>query len=85
MVSTVTTTTDEGWSHTLLGCGTVLDRFHSYPAGLAWDDDDAAALAAEWRGDYELVARVLGVDAVRGPAALLPGHRGHPRPSRPRP
>ena len=44
-----TTTDDEGWSHTLLGCGTVLDRFHSYPAGLAWDDGDVAGLAASGR------------------------------------
>ena len=63
VVSTVATTDDEGWSHTLFGCGTVLDRFHSYPAGLAWDDDDVAALAAEWSGDFELVARVFGVPA----------------------
>jgi len=63
VVSTVATTTDEGWSHTLLGCGTVVDRFHSYPAGLAWDDGDVAALAAEWSGDHELVARVFGVPA----------------------
>jgi hypothetical protein len=63
VVSAVTTTDDEGWSHTLLGCGTLLDRFHSFPAALVWDDDDVAALAGEWSGDFELVARVLGVDA----------------------
>ena len=63
VVSTITTTDDEGWSHTLLGCGTLLDRFHSYPAALAWDEDDVASLAREWSGDYELVARVFGVDA----------------------
>jgi hypothetical protein len=63
VVSTVTTTDDEGWSHTVLGCGTPLDRFHSYPAALAWEDDDLAGLAREWSGDYELVARVFGVDA----------------------
>jgi hypothetical protein len=63
VVSTVTTTRDEGWSHTLIGCGVVLDRFHSYPAGLAWDDGDVAALAQEWAGDFELVARVCGVEA----------------------
>jgi hypothetical protein len=63
VVSTVTTTEDEGWSHTLFGCGTQLDRFHSYPAALVWDDDDVASLAREWAGDFELVARVLGVDA----------------------
>jgi hypothetical protein len=63
VVSTVTTTDHEGWSHTLLGCGTVLDRFHSYPASLAWDDEDVTSLAREWSGDFELVARVFGVDA----------------------
>ncbi len=63
VVSAVTTTADEGWSHHLFGCGTELDRFHSYPAGLAWDDGDLQALAEEWRGDFELVARVAGVDA----------------------
>jgi hypothetical protein len=63
VVSAVTTTEDEGWSHTLLGCGTLLDRFHSYPTALAWDGDDVAGLAREWSGDFELVARVLGVDA----------------------
>ena len=41
----------------------MLDRFHSYPASLAWDDDDVASLAHEWSGDFELVARVFGVDA----------------------
>jgi hypothetical protein len=63
VVSTVTTTDDEGWSHHLFGCGTELDRHHSYPAGLAWDDGDVRALAEEWQGDYELVARVTGADA----------------------
>ena len=63
VVSTVTTTDDEGWSHHLFGCGTELDKHHSYPAGLTWDDGDVQALAAEWHGDYELVARVAGVDA----------------------
>ena len=63
VVTAATTTDDEGWSHTLFGCGTLLDRFHSYPAGLAWDDDDVAGLAREWAGDFELVARVVGVDA----------------------
>ena len=63
VVSTVTTTDDEGWSHTLIACGTVLDRFHSYPASLAWDHDDLVSLAREWSGDFELVARVLGVEA----------------------
>jgi len=28
-----------------------------------WDDGDVAALAAEWSGDHELVARVFGVPA----------------------
>ena len=67
VVSTVTTTDDEGWTHHLFGCGTELDKHHSYPAGLAWDDGDVQALAEEWRGDYELVARVAGVEpcAVR--------------------
>jgi hypothetical protein len=67
VVSTVTTTDDEGWSHHLFGCGTELDKHHSYPAGLAWDDGDVQALAGEWHGDHELVARVIGVDtsAVR--------------------
>ena len=46
VVSTVTTTDDEGWSHHLFGCGTELDKHHSYPAGLAWDDGDVRALAA---------------------------------------
>ncbi len=63
VVSAVTTTADEGWSHHLFGCGTELDRHHSYPAGLAWDDGDVQALAEEWRGDFTLVARVAGVDA----------------------
>jgi hypothetical protein len=66
VVSTVSTTDDEGWSHTLIGCGTLLDRFHSFPAALAWDGEDStdiAALAREWSGDHELVARVLGVPA----------------------
>ena len=63
VVSAVTTTADEGWSHHLFGCGTELDKHHSYPAGLAWDDGDVRALAEEWQGDYELVARVTGVDA----------------------
>ena len=63
VVSTVATTDDEGWSHTVLGCGTLLDRFHSYPASLAWGDGDVASLADEWSGDFELVARVFGVPA----------------------
>jgi hypothetical protein len=63
VVSAVTTTDDEGWSHTLFARGTELDRFHSYPAALVWDDEDAAALAQEWSGDFELVARVLRVEA----------------------
>ena len=63
VASTVTTTEAEGWSHTLFGCGTELDRFHSFPASLAWDDEDVAALSRDWAGDYELVARVFGVDA----------------------
>ncbi|MEO6512754.1 MAG: hypothetical protein ABIO16_17275 [Nocardioides sp.] len=63
VVSAVTTTADEGWSHHLFGCGTVLDQHHSYPAGLAWDDGDVQSLADEWRGDFELVARVTGVEA----------------------
>ena len=79
VVSTVTTTDAEGWSHTLFGCGTVLDRFHSFPASLAWDDEDVAALSREWAGDFELVARVFGVDACADPQALLPGHVRHPR------
>jgi hypothetical protein len=67
LVSAVTTTRDEGWSHHLFGRGTELDRHHSYPAGLAWDDGDVQALAEAWRGDFELVARVAGVSpcAVR--------------------
>ena len=65
MVSTVTTTDDEGWSHLLHGCGTLLDRFHSYPAVLAWDAEDVAALTAEWRGDFELVARVSASTPAR--------------------
>jgi hypothetical protein len=63
VVSAITTTDDEGWSHTLFACGTELDRLHSYPAALVWDDEDPATLAQEWSGDYELVARVVGVDA----------------------
>ena len=68
VVSAVTTTDDEGWSHTLFACGTELDRFHSYPGALTWDPgepgdaSDITALAAEWSGDFELVARVLGVE-----------------------
>ena len=81
VVSAVTTTTDEGWSHHLFGCGTELDRFHSYPAGLAWDDGDVYALAQEWRGDFELVARVVGVDACavrRHFCQATPATRDHP-------
>jgi hypothetical protein len=81
VVSTVTTTTDEGWSHHLFGCGTELDRFHSYPAGLAWDDGDVHALGQEWRGDFELVARVVGVDACavrRHFCQATPAARDHP-------
>lgn len=63
VVSTVTTTDHEGWSQTLFGCGTLLDRFHSYPASLVWDGDDVTALAQEWSGDHGLVARVFGVPA----------------------
>ena len=63
VVSAVTTTDDEGWSHTLFGCGTELDAFHSYPAALVWDDEDPARLARDRAGDFELVARVAGVDA----------------------
>jgi len=65
VASTVTSTANEGWSHTVLGCGTIVDRFHSYPAALVWDADDVAALAEEWRGDHELVARVFGVPACQ--------------------
>jgi hypothetical protein len=81
VVSAVTTTADEGWSHHLLGCGTELDHHHSYPAGLAWDDDDVHALAEEWRGDFELVARVAGVDACavrRHFCQATPETRDHP-------
>jgi hypothetical protein len=63
VVSAVTTTDEEGWSHTLFACGTELDRFHSCPAALAWDGEDAAALAPDWAGDFALVARVVGVEA----------------------
>jgi hypothetical protein len=85
VVSAITTTTDEGWSHHLVGCGTELDRHHSYPAGLAWDDGDVQSLAEEWRGDHELVARVAGVDAcaVRRhfcqATAATPDHPGRDR------
>jgi hypothetical protein len=81
VVSAVTTTDDEGWSHTLFACGTELDRFHSYPGALAWDGDDAAALAQEWSGDFELVARVVGVDACavrRHFCQATADRRGHP-------
>ena len=81
VVSTITTTDAEGWSHLLHGCGTLLDRFHSCPTVLAWDPDDAAVLADEWRGDFELVARVLGVDAcaVRRHFCQATAHtRDHP-------
>ena len=81
VVSTVTTTDDEGWSHHLFGCGTELDKHHSYPAGLAWDDGDVQALAEEWRGDHELVARVAGVDACavrRHFCQATPATRDHP-------
>jgi hypothetical protein len=81
VASAVTTTPDEGWSHTVFGNGTVLDRFHSYPATLEWDGDDAAALAQEWAGDHELVARVFGVPAchVRRHYCQATGHsRDHP-------
>ena len=81
VVSTVTTTDDEGWSHHLFGCGTELDRHHSYPAGLAWDDGDVQALAEEWHGDFELVARVAGVDACavrRHFCQATPTARDHP-------
>jgi hypothetical protein len=63
VVSAATTTDDEGWSHTLFACGTELDRFHSYPGALVWEAEDPAALARAWSGDFELVARVVGVDA----------------------
>ena len=83
VVSAVTTTDDEGWSHTLFGCGTELDQFHSYPAGLAWDDDDVAGLAHEWSGDFELVARVLGVDACAVRRHFCQATPGEARPPRP--
>jgi hypothetical protein len=63
VVCAVTTTDAEGWSHTLFACGTELDTFHSYPAALAWDDEDPTLLARQQAGDFELVARVVGVDA----------------------
>jgi hypothetical protein len=81
VVSAVTTTADEGWSHHLFGGGTELDRHHSYPAGLAWDNGDVQALGAEWRGDFELVARVVGVDACavrRHFCQATPNTRDHP-------
>ncbi len=80
VVSAVTTTDHEGWSHTLFACGTELDRFHSYPAALVWDDEDVAALRAEWAGDFELVARVVGVDACtvrRHFSQATPDRRDH--------
>jgi hypothetical protein len=64
VVSAVTSTPEEGWSHTVLGCGTTLDRFHSFPAALVWEDDDVASLAKQWAGDHDLVARVFGVPAA---------------------
>jgi hypothetical protein len=84
VVSAVTTTDDEGWSHTLFACGTELDRFHSFPAALVWDADDpgdVAALAQEWSGDYELVARVMGAEACalrRHFCQATPDGRDHP-------
>ncbi len=81
VVSTVTTTDDEGWSHHLFGSGTELDKHHSYPAGLAWDDGDVQALAEEWHGDHELVARVAGVEARavrRHFCQATPATRDHP-------
>ena len=85
VVSAVTTTDDEGWSHTLYACGTELDRFHSYPAALVWDDEDVTRLAQEWSGDYELVARVVGADAcaVRRHFSQATSGRG-PHPGRER-
>lgn len=85
LVSAVTTTRDEGWSHHLFGGGTELDRHHSYPAGLAWDDGDVQALTEAWRGDFELVARAAGVSpcAVRRhfcqATTATPDHPGRDR------
>jgi hypothetical protein len=85
VVSTITTTDHEGWSHTLSGCGTLLDRFHSYPTALAWDADDAATLTREWSGDFELVARVLAAPACEvrrhfcQATASTPDHPGRER------
>ncbi len=81
VVSAVTTTVDEGWSHTLFACGSELDRFHSYPAALVWDGEDCAGLRAEWAGDFELVARVMRVDACavrRHYSQATPDRRDHP-------
>jgi hypothetical protein len=65
VVSAMSSVEGEGWSHTLIGCGTVVDRFHSYPAALVWDGDDLRTLAEEWSGDPALVARVFGVPEAR--------------------
>ncbi len=66
VVSAMSSVQGEGWSHTLIGCGTLLDRFHSYPAALAWDaEDDLLALARDWSGDPSLVARIFGVEEGR--------------------
>lgn len=82
VVSTMSSTAVEGWTHTLVGCGTVLDRFHSYPVGLVWDeDDDLLDLAEAWRGDPALVARVCGVEECRVRrhfCQACPGARDHP-------
>jgi hypothetical protein len=63
IVSTITTTDHEGWSHFLFGAGTLLDSFHSYPQALGWDAAEVATMARDWAGDFELVARVVGVPA----------------------
>lgn len=57
---------DDGWSHSFLESGKLLDKFHSYPVALVWELSELEDAARVWAGGPETVAVVIGVsvDAV---------------------
>lgn len=66
VVSAMSVADDDGWSHSLLDAGVLLDKFNSYPVALVWELSELDATAREWSGTPGIVAEVFDVpvDAV---------------------
>lgn len=62
LVSSTYTADSDGWAHFVHLSGTLIDKFHSWPAVLAWEQEEVPRLAVEWSGDPGLVAGVFGVE-----------------------